>query len=70
MKKTLLLLLTALSAASFAFAGGDACADKSKCDDKAKDCCCCKDAKDCKDAKAATCKKPDDKAATKDADKK
>lgn len=68
MKKTL-LLITALSAASFAFAGGDACADKSKCDDKAKDCCCCKDAKDCKDAKA-TCQKPDAKAATKEADKK
>jgi len=63
MKKTL-LILTALTAASFAFAGGEACTDKSKCDDKSKDCACCsKDAKECKDAKAAG-HKADDKAAT------
>lgn len=64
MKKTL-LLLTALTAASFAFAGGEACTDKSKCDDKAKDSACCsKDAKECKDAKA-TCQKDDAKTETK-----
>lgn len=51
MKKILIALLS-LSAASFAFAGGDACKDKSaKCDDKCAKECCSKDGKACADAK-------------------
>lgn len=69
MKKILFALL-ALSAASFAFAGGD---DKAKCDDKdakaccCKCCCCCEDDKAACEDKAATdakaCVKPDAKPA-------
>ena len=60
MKKILIALLS-LSAASFAFAGGEACNDKSaKCDDKCTKECCSKDAKACthaNDAKATDAKK-------------
>jgi hypothetical protein len=63
MKKILIALLS-LSAASFAFAGGDAAKDKAaKCDANCTKECCKKDAKACTDAKAA-CKATD---TTKDA---
>ena len=43
--------LLALSAASFAFAGGEACTDKAMCDAKCTQPCCTKDAKACTEAK-------------------
>ena len=59
MKKIVFALL-ALTAATFAFAGGEACKDGAKCDDKCTKECCSKDGKaaaDAKDTKAADAKK-------------
>ncbi|MDB6128568.1 MAG: hypothetical protein JWM35_2464 [Verrucomicrobia bacterium] len=58
MKKILIALLS-LSAATFAFAGGEACKDKTKGDEKCSKECCDKDGKctDAKDSKASDAKK-------------
>jgi hypothetical protein len=65
MKKILIALLS-LSAATFAYAGGEACKDGAKCDDKSTKECCSKDAKAAADAKdsKATDAKTNSKAAT------